>query len=129
MAANKSQGSYYTLSLVAFTVLCAGIYEWSGGMGKLLVLVGAAGVLGSLVGMKGIKPLEGKIAMKSSPFAMKMVGAACSLLGWVITLFGMHLTPSTGGRIVLALVGIAVSLFGIIVVLPAAFNKNAIWKT
>ena len=51
------------------------------------------------------------------------------LLGWVITLFGMHLTPSTGGRIVLALVGIAVSLFGIIVVLPAAFNKNAVWKS
>jgi len=129
MAANKSQGSYYTLALVASTVLCAGIYEWSGGMGKLLVLVGAAGILGSLFGMKGIKPLEGKIAQKSSPFVMKMVGAACSLLGWIITLFGMHLTPSTGGRIALALVGIAVSLFGIIVVLPAAFNKNAIWKT
>ena len=129
MAANKSQGSYYTLSLAAFTVLCAGIYEWSGGMGKLLALVGAAGIVLSLFGMMRIKSLEGKIAMKSSPFAMKMVGAACSLLGWVITLFGMHLTPSTGGRIALALVGIGVSLFGIIVVLPAAFNKNAIWKT
>ena len=129
MAANRSQGSYYTLSLVAFTVLCAGIYEWSGGLGKLLVLVGAVGVLGSLFGMKGVKPLEGKIALKSSPMAMKLVGAACSLLGWVITLFGMHLTPSTGGRIVLALVGIAVSLFGITVILPAAFNRNAIWKT
>jgi len=129
MAANKSQGSYYTLSLVAFTVLCAGVYEWSGGMGKLMVLVGAAGIIGSLFAMKGVKPLEGKVALKSSPFAMKMVGAACSLVGWVITLFGMHLTPSTAGRITLALVGIAVSLFGILVVLPAAFNKNAIWKT
>jgi len=129
MAANRSQGSYYTLGLVAFTVLCAGIYEWSGGMGKLLALVGAAGIVLSLFGMMRIKSLEGKVALRSSPFAMKMVGAACSLLGWVITLFGMHLTPSTGGRIALALVGIAVSLFGIIVVLPAAFNKNAIWKT
>ena len=129
MAANKSQGSYYTLSLVAFTVLCAGIYEWSGDLGKLLVLVGAAGIIVSLFGMMRIKSLEGKVALKSSPFAMKMVGAACSLLGWLITLFGMHLTPSTGGRIALALVGIAVSLFGIVVVLPAAFNKNAIWKT
>jgi uncharacterized protein (DUF697 family) len=46
----------------------------------------------------------------------------------LITLFGMHLTPSTAGRIVLALIGIGVSLFGIIVILPAAFNKNAIWK-
>ncbi len=129
MAANRSQGSYYTLFLVGCTVLCAGIYEWSGGMGKLLAVVGVAGILGSLFGMMGIKSLEGKIAMKSSPFAMKMVGAACSLLGWIITLFGMHLTPSVGGRIALALLGIAVSLFGILVVLPAAFNKNAIWKT
>ena len=129
MAANRSQGSYYTLSLAAFTVLCAGIYEWSGGLGKLLVVAGAVGLLGSLFAMKGIKPLEGKAALKSSPFAMKMAGVACSLLGWLITLFGMHLTASTGGRIVLALVGIGVSLFGITVVLPAAFNKNAIWKT
>jgi hypothetical protein len=29
---------------------------------------------------------------------------------------------------VMALVGIAVSLFGLCYVLPAAFNKNAIWK-
>ena len=42
MAANRSQGSYYTLFLVAATVLCAGIY-FGGGMGKLLLLVGAAG--------------------------------------------------------------------------------------
>ena len=86
-------------------------------------------LLGSLFGMLGIKSLEGKTAVKPEPMAMKLVGAACALLGWVITLFGMHLTPSTGGRIVLALVGIGVSLFGIIVVLPAAFNKNAVWKS
>ena len=29
MAANKSQGSYYTLFLVAATVLCAGIFYHS----------------------------------------------------------------------------------------------------
>ena len=67
--------------------------------------------------------------MKPGPMGTKLIGAGLSTLGWVITLFGMHLTPSTGGRIVLALVGIAVSLFGIIVVLPAAFNKNAVWKS
>jgi len=44
-------------------------------------------------------------------------------------LFGMHMTPSTSGRIVLALVGIGISLFGITVILPAAFNKNAVWKS
>jgi hypothetical protein len=129
MAANRSQGSYYGLFLVASTVLCAGFYEYSSGSGKLLLVVGAVGLIGSLFGMLGIKSQEGKTALKDNPMAMKLVGAACSLLGWGITLFGMHLTPSTGGRIVLALVGIGVSLFGIIVVLPAAFNKNAVWKS
>lgn len=129
MAANRSQGSYYTLFLVACTVLCAGVYEWSGGMGKLLFIVGAVGVLGSLLGMMSIKSLEGKTALRANPGAMKLVGAVICALGWVITLFGMHITPSTGGRIALALVGIAVSLFGMLVVLPAAFNKNAIWKS
>ena len=99
------------------------------GLGKLLLLVGAAGFIGSLFGMLKIKSLEGKTAMKPGPMGMKLIGAGLAALGWVITLFGMHLTPSTGGRIVLALVGIAVSLFGIIVVLPAAFNKNAVWKS
>lgn len=129
MAANKSQGSYYGLFLVGCTVLCAGIYEFSTGLGKLLLLVGAACVVGSLFGMASIKSFEGKTALKPSPGVMKLVGAAVCAFGWVITLFGMHLTPSTAGRIVLALVGIGVSLFGMIVVLPAAFNKNAIWKS
>jgi hypothetical protein len=128
MAANRSQGSYYGLFLVASTVLCAGFYWWGGGLGKLLFAIGAIGLLGSLFGMLGIKSQEGKTALKENPTAMKLVGAACALLGWGITLFGMHLTPSVGGRIVLALIGIGVSLFGIIVVLPAAFNKNAVWK-
>jgi hypothetical protein len=129
MAANRAQGSYYGLFLAASTVLCAGFYEYSSGTGKLLLVVGAIGLIGSLVGMMGIKSLEGKTALKSNPAVMKLAGAACSLLGWGITLFGMHLTPSVGGRIVLALVGIGVSLFGIIVILPAAFNKNAVWKS
>src|SRR5579863_6557084 len=116
MAANRSQGSYYGLFLVAAIVLCAGIFRWSSGMGKLLFLVGAVGVISSLLGMMSIKSLEGKTALKPSPLGMKLMGAGCSALGWLITLFGMHLTPSTAGRIILALVGIGVSLFGIIVV-------------
>src|SRR5271168_764506 len=106
MAANKSQGSFYTLFLVAATVLCAGFYYFGSGMGKLLLLVGAAGLLASLFGFLKIKPEEGATAMKPGPMVMKLVGAGLSTLGWVITLFGMHITPSTSGRIVLALVGI-----------------------
>ena len=59
---------------------------------------------------------------------MKLVGAFVAAFGWALTLFGMHVTDSAGGRIALALVGIAVSLFGIVYILPTAFNKNAIWK-
>jgi hypothetical protein len=129
MAANKSQGSYYTLLLVGATVFCAGLYYYPTSMGDLFLLVGAVGILGSLFGMLKVKPLEGKTAMKPAPMVMKLAGAGLSCFGWIITLFGMHVTPSTSGRIVLALVGIAVSLFGIIVVLPAAFNKNAVWKS
>ena len=128
MAANKSQGSYYGLFLVGATVLCAGIYL-GGGLGKLLLIVGVLMFLGSLAAMLKIKGEEGQTAMKPGPGVMKLVGAAVALLGWGITLFGMHLTPSVGGRIITSLVGIAVSLFGIIVVLPATFNKNALWKS
>ncbi|MFZ3202008.1 MAG: hypothetical protein WA175_12760 [Candidatus Acidiferrales bacterium] len=128
MAANRQQGGLYTLFLVAATVLCAGIFFWDASMGKLLFLVGAAGLVASLFGMLKIKALEGKTALKPTPATMKLVGAGVVALGWVITLFGMHLTPSVAGRLIIALIGIGVSLFGIIVVLPAAFNKNAVWK-
>jgi hypothetical protein len=128
MAANKSQGSYYGLFLVAATVLCAGIFVGHG-IGMVLLIIGAAGVLAALFGMLKIKPLEGNSALKPSPLSMKLLGAAAALLGWIITLFGMHLTPSVSGRLILALVGIAVSLFGILVILPAAFNKNPVWKS
>ncbi|MGA9883087.1 MAG: hypothetical protein WBQ34_05145 [Candidatus Acidiferrales bacterium] len=129
MAANRSQGSFYALFLVAATILCAGLFEWSGGLGKLLFVIGAVGLIASLFGMLKIKPLEGRTALKPSPMGMKLIGAFVVAFGWFITLFGTHLTASVGGRLVLALIGIAVSLFGIIVVLPAAFNKNAVWKT
>ena len=128
MAANKSQGSYFTLFLVGATVLCVGIYDFSGGFGKLLFAIGAVVLIASLVGMWKIKPLEGATALRPSPGLMKLVGAGVAAFGWVITLFGMHLTSNLGGRLILALLGISVSLFGIIVVLPAAFNRNAVWK-
>jgi len=129
MAANRSQGSFYTLFLVAATVLCAGIYLSPGALGVLLIIVGGAGFVGSLLGMLKIKSQEGASALKPSSGVMKLIGAGVALFGWVITLFGMHLTPSVAGRLVLALLGIAVTLFGIVVVLPAAFNKNAVWKS
>ena len=67
MAANKSQGSYYTLFLVASTVLCAGILFLSAAWESCCCWWGRSALLGSLFGMMKIKPLEGKTAMKPGP--------------------------------------------------------------
>ncbi|MBZ5641740.1 MAG: hypothetical protein LAO19_03180 [Acidobacteriia bacterium] len=128
MAANKQQGSYFGLFLVGATVLCSGLAFYDSGTGKALLAVGALGVIGSLLGYLGIKPLEGKTALKDNPLGMKLLGAGVCLLGWILTLAGLHITDSTGGRIVFALLGIAVSFAGMAFILPAAFNKNAVWK-
>ena len=129
MAANTGQGRSFATFLVGLTAACAGIAYLSTGTGKLALVGGVVTLLVSLFGFLKIKPLEGKPAQIAGPTAMKLVCAFVSAFGWVLTLFGLHITQSVGGRIVLALVGIAVTLFGIIYILPAAFNKNAIWKT
>ncbi len=128
MAANKQQGSYFGLFLIGATVLCAGFAFFESGTGKAMLALGAIVLVGSLFGFLGIKPLEGKTALKPSPEGMKLLGAAVCALGWLLTLSGLHLTDSTGGRIVFALLGIGVTLVGMIFILPAAFNKNAVWK-
>jgi hypothetical protein len=128
MAANKQQGSYFGLFLAGATVLCAGFAYFGGGTGKALLALGAIALIGSLLGFLGIKPLEGKTAKNPGPEGMKLVGAAVCALGWILTLSGIHITASTGGRIIFALLGIGVTAVGMIFILPAAFNKNAIWK-
>lgn len=128
MAASTGQGRYFTTFMVGLTTACAGIAYLSTGSGKLALVVGAVILLVSLVGFMKIKPLEGKPAQKATPTVMKLVGAFVAAFGWLVTLFGLHVTDSVGGRIVLALVGIGVTLFGILYILPTTFNKNAIWK-
>ncbi len=129
MAASKSQGSYFGLFLVGSTVLCGGIALFASAAGKLLVLVGAGVLLAAAGGFLKIKPLEGETPVLPSPEAMKWVGAGVALLGWVVTIGGLHFVDTSGGRIVVSLLGIAVSFFGMLYVLPAAFNKTAFWKT
>ncbi len=129
MAASTGQGRSFTTFLVGFTVACVGIASISTGLGKFLLAAGVVIFIGSMFGFLKLKPLEGKPAQNSSPAGMKILGAFLCAIGWVITLFGMRIATATTGRLVLALVGIAVSLFGMLYVLPAAFNKNAIWKT
>lgn len=59
---------------------------------------------------------------------MKIVGLVLAFLGFVISVLSLAVTASVGGRLVIVLVGIAVSLFGILGLLNKAHQKNAIWK-
>jgi uncharacterized membrane protein YgaE (UPF0421/DUF939 family) len=51
-----------------------------------------------------------------------------AFLGWAIVVLGLNLSASVSGRMVTTLIGIAISLIGSLILLPAAANKNAIWK-
>jgi hypothetical protein len=129
MAASKSQGSYFGLFVVGATLLCGGVAYLASGTGRLLLLLGAVISFAAYVGFRRIKPLEGRTPVESGPDTMKWMGAGLALLGWLITLGGLHVVEGNGARIVLALVGIGASLLGMLYVLPAAFNKRAFWKT
>lgn len=128
MAANKGQGRSVSLFLVGLTTACAGLGLLSGGMGSIFVLVGIAVLAVSLWQFFQLKPLEGKIALGSQPAVAKLLGLIVVIAGWAIVLFGLHLTPSVGGRLVTSIVGLAIILAGILYILPTACNKNAIWK-
>jgi predicted nucleic acid-binding protein len=58
---------------------------------------------------------------------MILIGILVTLLGFVISIFSLALS-SVDARLVVVLLGLAVSLYGIIGVLNKAYLKNAIWK-
>jgi hypothetical protein len=124
MAASKTQGSYVALFWTGITVLCAGIAYFAFGFGKLVLLLGLVGTAISLAGFMKLKPFEGKTAGVPGRAAMKLLGIVVTWGGWFITVSGLHITPSLGGRLIFALVGIAVSLYGIIGVLATAFGRS-----
>lgn len=59
---------------------------------------------------------------------MILVGVLLAFLGFVISVLSLAVTSSVTGRLVIVLVGMAVSLFGILGILNTAYLKNAIWK-
>ena len=128
MAATKSQGKAFSLFMVGLTTAAAGIAYLSSGSGVAALIVGLIVVAISFGFFLSIKPQEGKIPDAPQPVVLKLAGIVAALGGWLIVLLGMHMTASVPGRMTAAVVGIAVSLFGILFLLPAAANKNAIWK-
>jgi hypothetical protein len=128
MAATTSQGKSFTVFIVGITVAAAGLAFSATGIGKVALVAGLAIVGLSFFRLFKIKPLEGPTAKAKQPPILKLSGLALALGGWLVVLFGLHLTPSVAGRMVSTLLGLAISLFGILVILPIAANKNAIWK-
>jgi hypothetical protein len=128
MAATTSQGKTFSLFMVAITVAAAGLAYLSTGGGKAALVVGLIGIAASLASFLKIKPLEGKTATSDDPTVLKIAGVLCALGGWLVVLFGIHLSSSVSGRLTTALIGLAVSLTGVVGLLPAAARKNAIWK-
>jgi heme A synthase len=128
MAATKAQGRSFTLFIVGVTAAAAGIAYFSSGVGKL-ALIGGLIVLALSFGLfLKIKPDEGEVADKGQPAVMRLAGVLAAFLGWVIVLVGLNLSATVSGRMVTTIIGIAVSLVGSLALLPAAANKNPIWK-
>lgn len=61
---------------------------------------------------------------------MKLVGLLLAVVGWLVPVIGLAMTSntSTGARLTLCIVGIAISLVGILYVLNQAHQKEAVWK-
>lgn len=128
MAANKQQGSYLTMFWAGATALCAGLAFLTEGFGKLVLILGLVAVAISLYGFLNIKSMEGKTAGVPGNAMMKLLGLAIALGGWFVTVAGLHITSGNGGRLVFALVGITISLVGVLGVLPMAFGKSMAGK-
>ena len=59
---------------------------------------------------------------------MRIAGLGLILGGWVLAMSGLFVTQSNAVRIVLASVGIAVSVYGNLGVLNKYYLDRAIWK-
>ena len=59
---------------------------------------------------------------------MRLLGVLVVLGGWAIAVSGLLVTQATGARLILAIAGIAVSLYGSLGILNSHYLARAIWK-
>jgi hypothetical protein len=59
---------------------------------------------------------------------MALLGILVTFLGFLISFLSLSMTSSVNGRMVMVLIGIAVSLVGIIGLINPAYMKNANWR-
>jgi hypothetical protein len=59
---------------------------------------------------------------------MALVGLLVTFAGFLVAASSVGLASGTGPRLIMVLVGIGLSLGGIIGLINPAYQKNAIWK-
>ena len=59
---------------------------------------------------------------------MALAGLIVTFLGFVISIASLGMSSSVGGRMVIVLIGLAVSLGGIIGLINPGFQKKAAWR-
>ncbi|MBZ5584833.1 MAG: hypothetical protein LAQ30_22010 [Acidobacteriia bacterium] len=59
---------------------------------------------------------------------MILAGTVMTLLGFLLSVVSLGMTASVGARMAIVLIGLAMSLTGIMGVINRAFLKNAIWR-
>ena len=59
---------------------------------------------------------------------MKILGILLALGGWLLPVLALSMTQSTGARFGACILGIIISLVGILGVLNTAHQANAMWK-
>ncbi len=59
---------------------------------------------------------------------MAVVGLAIVLAGFGVAVASVGVMAGTGGRLIMVLAGILISLFGIIGMINPAYQQNAPWK-
>ena len=59
---------------------------------------------------------------------MALVGIVVTFAGFLLAASSVGLMSGNGGRLGLVLVGIVISLVGIMGIINPAYQKNAVWK-
>jgi len=128
MAATTSQGKTFTTFVASLTVSAAGLAFVATGIGKVALVLGIIGLAAALWGFLKIKPAEGKVPVNKQPAVLKLAALALALGGWLIVIVGLNLSASVGGRMTTTVIGLVITLSGVIGLMPIAASKNAIWK-
>ncbi len=59
---------------------------------------------------------------------MALIGLLVTLLGFLVAFAGLGVTDSVGARMGMCIVGLVLSLVGILGLINPAYQKNAVWK-